>query len=157
MTRPDDAHCRAAFGRFVTGVVIVTAMTPDGPAGFTVQTFGSLSVDPPAAFFAALITSTSWGRVREVGVVGFNVLRSDQEPLARVFATSGADKFASGTWTNAPKGSPLLVGALVHLEGTIRVVANQGDHDIVVVDLDHAATFPGEPLAYYASAFRELA
>ena len=37
---------RDALGRFATGVTEVTTMTPDGPVGFTANSFSSLSLDP---------------------------------------------------------------------------------------------------------------
>ena len=153
----DNAHCKEVLGHYVTGIVIVTAMTPEGPAGFTCQTFGSLSVDSALVFFAATSTSPSWQRVRQVGVVGINILREDQEPLARGFAVSGVDKFAGVPWIAAPNGSPFLEGSLAYLEGTIREVTNHGDHDIVVAELDFASTEPGGPLAYYRGGYRVLA
>ena len=53
MTSPDAAHFKEVLGHFATGLVVVTAETPDGPAGFTCQTFGSLSLEPPLVLFAA--------------------------------------------------------------------------------------------------------
>jgi flavin reductase (DIM6/NTAB) family NADH-FMN oxidoreductase RutF len=153
----DNAHCKEVLGHYVTGIVIVTAMTPEGPAGFTCQTFGSLSIDSALVFFAATSTSASWQRVRQVGVVGVNILRDDQEPLARGFAVSGVDKFAGVPWIAAPNGSPFLEGSLAYLEGTIREVTNHGDHDIIVAELDFASTEPGGPLAYYRGGYRVLA
>ena len=153
----DNAHCKEVLGHYVTGIVIITAMTSEGPAGFTCQTFGSLSVDSALVFFAATTTSPSWQRVREVGVVGVNILRDDQEPLARAFAVSGVDKFDGIAWVAAPNGSPFLDGSLAYLEGTIREVTNHGDHDIIVAELDFASTEPGGPLAYYRGGYRVLA
>jgi 3-hydroxy-9,10-secoandrosta-1,3,5(10)-triene-9,17-dione monooxygenase reductase component len=153
----DNAHCKEVLGHYVTGIVIVTAMTPEGPAGFTCQTFGSLSVDSALVFFAATSTSPSWQRVRQVGVVGINILREDQEPLARGFAVSGVDKFSGVPWIAAPNGSPFLEGSLAYLEGTIREVTNHGDHDIIVAELDFASTEPGGPLVYYRGGYRVLA
>jgi 3-hydroxy-9,10-secoandrosta-1,3,5(10)-triene-9,17-dione monooxygenase reductase component len=152
----DSAHFKEVLGHYVTGIVIVTAMTPEGPAGFTCQTFGSLSIDSALVFFAAITTSPSWQRVREAGVVGINILANDQEHLARGFAVSGVDKFAGVSWVGAPNGSPFLDGAHAHLEGTIREVTNHGDHDIIVAELDYAATQPGEPLVYYRGGYRVL-
>ncbi|HTB08545.1 MAG TPA: flavin reductase family protein [Acidimicrobiales bacterium] len=153
----DNAHCKEVMGHYVTGIVIITTMTPDGPAGFTCQTFGSLSIDSALVFFAATTTSPSWQRVRARGVVGVNILRDDQEVLARGFAVSGVDKFEGVAWTPAPNGSPFLDGCLAYLEGTIREVTNHGDHDIAVAELDFAATEPGGPLAYYRGGYRALA
>jgi 3-hydroxy-9,10-secoandrosta-1,3,5(10)-triene-9,17-dione monooxygenase reductase component len=152
----DSAHFKEVLGHYVTGIVIVTAMTPEGPAGFTCQTFGSLSIDSALVFFAAISTSPSWQRVRDVGVVGINILGEDQQHLARGFAVSGVDKFAGVVWEPAPNGSPFLEGAHAYLEGTIREVTNHGDHDIIVAELDYASTEPGRPLAYYRGGYRVL-
>ena len=156
MTGLDDADARRVFGHFATGVVLVTAVTPEGPAGFTCQAFGALSIDPPSVSFAASVASPSWQKMRSVGVLGFTILREDSEDVARLFATTGADKFAGRTWAEAPKGSPVLDGALARLEGRVRRVEGHGDHDLVVVDLDHAATFAGGPLVFYRSEYRHL-
>jgi flavin reductase (DIM6/NTAB) family NADH-FMN oxidoreductase RutF len=152
----DSAHFKEVLGHYITGIVIVTAMTPEGPAGFTCQTFGSLSIDSALVFFAAITASPSWQRVRQAGVVGINILADDQEHLARGFAVSGVDKFAGVPWVGAPNGSPFLDGAHAHLEGTIREVTSHGDHDIIVAELDYASTEPGEPLAYYRGGYRLL-
>ena len=153
----DIAHRKEVFGHYATGVVVITGVSPDGPRGFTCQTFGSLSVDSALIFFAASAASTSWQRIREVGVLGVNILKDDQEPLARVFAVTGTDKFAEVSWFRAPNGSPFLEGSLAYLEGTIREVSNHGDHDIVVAELDFASTEPGNPLVYYRGGYRVLA
>lgn len=147
------AHFKEVLGHFVTGVVVVTGVSAEGPAGFTCQTFGSLSLEPMLISFAATSKGSSWSRVRGGGAVGLNILASGQEALARVFAQSGADKFAGVGWTTGPGGSPLLDGALAHLEGRILNVATHGDHDIVVIAVDFAVDHPGDPLIYYRGGF----
>jgi flavin reductase (DIM6/NTAB) family NADH-FMN oxidoreductase RutF len=153
----DVEHCKEVLGHYVTGVVVITAMSNEGPAGFTCQTFGSLSVDSALVFFAATSSSPSWRRVRDTGVLAVNILKDEQEALARQFARSGTDKFLDVGWFAAPNGSPLLKGAHAYVEGTIREVSNHGDHDIVVAEMDYAATEPGEPLVYYRGGYRRLA
>lgn len=157
MSALDVAHFKEVLGRYATGVVVVTAMTHEGPAGFTCQTFGSLSLEPMLISFAAKTLSNSWPKIREVGVVGINVLREDQEALARIFATSGVDKFENVAWRPGANGAPILAGALATLEGRVEVVATYGDHDVVVVAVDEARTSSGEPLVYYRGGFNVLA
>jgi 3-hydroxy-9,10-secoandrosta-1,3,5(10)-triene-9,17-dione monooxygenase reductase component len=152
----DVAHFREVLGHFVTGVVVVTAATPDGPVGFTCQTFGALSLEPTLISFSARTLSNSWPKVREVGTIGVNILASDQEALARVFATTGIDKFAGIGWSPGPNSAPLLGGALAHLEGEIVFVSAQGDHDIVVVRVDHVESHTGAPLVFYRGGFTAL-
>ena len=157
MSAFDNEHCKEVLGHYVTGVVVITATAKDGPAGFTCQTFGSLSVDSALVFFAATSASPSWQRVRDTGVLAVNILKDDQEALARQFARSGTDKFLTVGWFKAPNGAPFLEGAHAYVEGTIREVTNHGDHDIVVAEMDYAATEPGDPLVYYRGGYRRLA
>ena len=157
MSSLETAHFKEVAGHFATGVVVVSAITPDGPTGFTCQTFGSLSLEPVLVSFAASSSGRSWPRTRAAGVVGINVLSSTQEDVARVFAVSGAEKFQGVGWTPAPQGSPLLDGALAHLEGRILSVTTHGDHDIVTVAIDFASASRGRPLLYYRGGFAELA
>lgn len=149
----DIAHFKEAVGHYVTGVVVVTAATDNGPAGFTCQSFGSLSLEPMLVCFAAKSAGQSWSRVKQADAVAISILSADQEALARVFATSGIDKFEGVGWTEGPRGTPLLEGAIAHLEGQMISRATHGDHDIVVVSIDFVASHPGPPLAYYRGGF----
>jgi flavin reductase (DIM6/NTAB) family NADH-FMN oxidoreductase RutF len=131
----------------------VTAATPEGPVGFTCQTFGALSLEPILISFSAFSTSHSWPKARAVGVVGINILSSEQELVARVFGKPGSDKFADVGWSLGPDGAPLIDGALAHLEGRVQFVTTQGDHDIVVAEAEHVESFPGAPLIFYRGGY----
>ena len=43
----DPKQFRTVLGHFPTGVTIVTGMQGDQPAGFTIGSFTSVSLDPP--------------------------------------------------------------------------------------------------------------
>jgi flavin reductase (DIM6/NTAB) family NADH-FMN oxidoreductase RutF len=152
----ETAHFREVLGHFVTGVVLITASTPEGPAGFTCQTFGSISLEPSLISFSARTASHSWPRIREVGLVGVNILSAAQESLARIFATTGTEKFAGVAWSPGPGGAPLIDGALAHIEGRVVSVSAHGDHDVVVVGVDFVASHAGRPLVFYRGAFSSL-
>ena len=156
MSSIDVAGFKEVLGHFATGVAVVTAATPDGPVGFTCQTFGALSLEPTLISFSALSQSHSWPRAREVGVVGVNILAADQESIARVFGRSGTDKFAGIDWSPGPHGAPLIDGAIAHLEGRIEFVTTQGDHDVVVVAVEFARSHLGIPLIFHRGGFRSL-
>lgn len=149
----DITHYKEVVGHYVTGVVVITALSAEGPVGFTCQTFSSLSLDPILISFAAKSAGRSWLSIRAADAVGFNMLAANQVDLARVFATSGVDKFADVRWSKAPHGSPLLEGALAHLEGQILSVTTHGDHDFAVVSIDFVQADAGSPLLYYRGDF----
>ena len=157
MSSLDIAHYKEVVGHYVTGVVVITASLPEGLAGFTCQTFGSLSLEPILVSFAAKSSGQSWSRVQRAEVIGINILSIEQEALARVFATTGIEKFNGVAWSAGPGGAPLLEGAVAHLEGRIAHRFSQGDHDIVVTAIDFVAAHPGRPLAYYRGGFTEIA
>lgn len=153
MSSLDLDHYKEVVSHYATGVVVITAMTPDGPVGFTCQTFGSLSLDPVLISFAAKSSGQSWPRIRSAGIVGISMLSADQEDLARGFARSSVDKFAGVAWSKAPHGSPLLEGSLAHLEGEILSVTTYGDHDIAIVAVDYVQASAASPLLYYRGGY----
>jgi 3-hydroxy-9,10-secoandrosta-1,3,5(10)-triene-9,17-dione monooxygenase reductase component len=153
VTSLDIAHYKEVVGHYVTGVVVISATTDEGPVGFACQNFGSLSLDPILVSFAVTSQSRSWSKVRTAKAVGVNILSSEQEALARVFGTSGVDKFNGVGWSAGPEGTPFLDGALAHLEGAIVSVATHGDHDFVVVAVEHVSAHSGAPLVYYRGGF----
>ncbi|MBW4029088.1 MAG: flavin reductase family protein [Acidobacteria bacterium] len=156
MTFADDALFKDVLGHYASGLVVVSAITPAGPAGFTCQTFGSLSLQPPLVTFAASSAGNSWRLVRQSSAVGISVLSRDQSALARRFAVSGTDKFDGVGWDEGPDGSPLLHGAIAHIEGRFASISSHGDHDIAVVEVTFVAASSGRPLIYFRSGFAEL-
>lgn len=152
----DGTHFKEVLGHYASGLVVVSSLTAEGPAGFTCQSFGSLSLQPPLVTFAASSSGNSWRLVRRGPTVGISVLASDQEALARRFATTGTDKFDGVAWEAGPEGSPLLGGALAHVEGRFASITAHGDHDIAVVEVTFVAAGVGRPLIYFRGGFTEL-
>ncbi|MDP9460798.1 MAG: flavin reductase family protein, partial [Actinomycetota bacterium] len=95
----DPRLLRDVLGHFASGVTVVTAVTADGPIGFTCQSFSSLSLDPPLVAFAPARTSRTWPRLREIRRFCVNVLAEGQDAVSQNFARSVPDKFAGVPWT----------------------------------------------------------
>jgi hypothetical protein len=91
----DRRELRRALGQFATGVTVVTAWdgVRDLPVGLTINSFTSLSLDPPLVLFCPQKSSTTWPRIQAAKEFCVNVLAEDQEALCRAFAASGADKY----------------------------------------------------------------
>jgi flavin reductase (DIM6/NTAB) family NADH-FMN oxidoreductase RutF len=156
MAVADDQQFRSVLGHFATGVAIVTAMDGDQPVGLTIQSFCSLSLDPPLILVCPALTSTSWPRVEAAGRLAVNLLAEDQEQLARQFATPGIDKYAGVGWTPSRETrSPILDGGLAWIDCEIADRYPGGDHLIAVCRvLDLEARDDLRPLIYYESGFR---
>jgi 3-hydroxy-9,10-secoandrosta-1,3,5(10)-triene-9,17-dione monooxygenase reductase component len=154
----DSAKFRQVLGHFPTGVTVITAHDDDGPVGFAVGSFASLSLDPPQVLFCAGKQSSSWPRIEKAGHLCVNVLAEDQEDVCRVFASKATDKFAELGWRRSGNGAPLLEGVLVSIDCDIATVVESGDHYVVVgavthLDLHHE----GRPLLFYRGGYSQIA
>ena len=152
----DSKHFRAVLGHFPTGVTIVTGLTDGAPAGFTIGSFTSISLDPPLVGFLPQTDSDTWAAIADYGKFCVNVLRDDQADLCWRFAKSGVgdDRFDEVTWTHSPTGCPIIEGVGAWIDCTLEHQIELGDHYMVVgrvVDLDHH-TDPHVPLVFYKGA-----
>ena len=145
---------RDVMGHFCSGVTVITAHTPEGPVGFTCQSFSSLSLDPPMVSFSPARTSTTWPKIRNVGILAVNVLASDHIHLSSLFSRSDADKFAGTQWKSGPNGSPILDGVLAWAECRLWAEYDGGDHTIVAAEVtDLQASPTAEALLFYRGAY----
>ncbi|MGY1916823.1 flavin reductase family protein [Blastococcus sp. SYSU DS0973] len=150
----DPRVLRDVLGHFASGVTVVTANTPDGPIGFTCQSFSSLSLDPPLVAFAPARTSRTWTRLREIGRFCVNVLAEGQDAVSQNFARSGADKFAGVPWRVSAHGSPVLDDVVAWIDGELWAEYDGGDHTIVVARvLDLGAAPDRRPLLFHRGAY----
>jgi flavin reductase (DIM6/NTAB) family NADH-FMN oxidoreductase RutF len=151
----DPALFRETLGHYPTGVAVVTAVAEDGkPVGMVVGTFSSVSLDPPLIAFFPASTSKSFEQLRTARTFAVNVLASDQEPLCRKLATSGADKFDGVRWRPGMLGAPIIEGAVSWIECTFEDIREAGDHYIVLGRVHELAVErPTLPLLFFQGGY----
>jgi 3-hydroxy-9,10-secoandrosta-1,3,5(10)-triene-9,17-dione monooxygenase reductase component len=150
----DPEVMREVLGHFASGVTVVTAVTAEGPIGFTCQSFSSLSLDPPLVAFAPGRASSTWPRLRAIGRFCVNVLAQGQDDVSRAFARSGADKFAGVHWVPSPHGSPVLDDVVAWIDGELWAEYDGGDHTLVVARVLDLGADPGRrPLLYHRGTY----
>jgi len=155
--RIEPATLRAAMSRFPTGVTVVTATGPTGPAGATANAVASLSLEPPLMLACLDLGSRTLVAVEQARAFGINVLAADQAPLARRFSTKDPhpEKWDGVAWAERT-GTPKLEGTLIWLACELGDVHDGGDHAIAtgrVLDLENG---DGEPLLFYDGEYRGL-
>jgi 3-hydroxy-9,10-secoandrosta-1,3,5(10)-triene-9,17-dione monooxygenase reductase component len=154
----DPRAFRDTVGRFPTGVAVVTASGPDGPAGLTTNAFSSLSLDPPLVLVCFDHGSRTLAVVRESRRFAVNVLRAGDDDLARLFAGKAPhpEKFAAVTHT-VDHGVPVLDSALAWLVCDLQALHPGGDHEIGVGAVTAMGDDPaGQPLVFYGGTFGRL-
>ena len=150
----DPQAMREVLGHFASGVTVVTALTADGPAGFTCQSFSSLSLDPPLVAFAPARTSRTWPALRTIGRFCVNVLAEGQDAVSGNFARSGVDKFDEVPWSPSAHGSPVLDGVVAWIDAELWAEYDGGDHSIVVARvLDLGAEPDRRPLLFHRGVY----
>lgn len=145
----DDARAfRRCLAQFGTGVTVITAQAGAERAGVTVNSFSSLSLDPPLILWAINRQARSCAVFEAASHFTVNILASDQIEVSRCFATPAEDKFAQVAWAPGEWGSPVLSNALATLECESEARYDGGDHLLIVGRVKRFSRFDKEPLLF---------
>lgn len=157
MSPPDPARFRAAMGMLPTGVTVVTATGPHGPAGATANAVSSLSIEPMLMLACLDRGARTLLAVQAANRFGISVLHAGQEAIARSFATKAPvpDKWEGVAWSERD-GVPAIDDALAFVACDLRDVIAGGDHVIVTGEVTDLATTEGNPLVFHAGEYRPL-
>ena len=155
--QPLDAGAfRQVIGRFMSGVVVITATHQGERRGMTVSAVASLSLDPPMIVTCLNASSSTQEVVRRAGAFAVNILAEDQEHLAGLFARPGVDPFLDLPCEPGITGAPILAGALAVLECQIAQEVPGGSHRVLLANVVRASASEGSPLAYFRGRFGRI-
>jgi flavin reductase (DIM6/NTAB) family NADH-FMN oxidoreductase RutF len=145
------------MGNLPTGVTVVSASGPDGPAGATANAVCSLSIEPMLMLACLDRGSRTLLAVQAANRFGVSVLHAGQEEIARAFATKApvADKWQGIEWRERD-GIPAIAEALVWVACELRDVIAGGDHVIVTGAVTSLETAEGTPLVFHKGVYRPL-
>src|SRR5205085_2963923 len=131
--RPDPELFREVFGRFATGVAVITSSGPGGAGGMTANALCSLSLDPLLALVCFENSARTLPIVREAQRFAVNVLSASQEHLAGVFASKmpEAEKLEA-VEHRLEHGLPIIGGSLAWAACVLRDLIGGGDHTIAI-------------------------
>jgi flavin reductase (DIM6/NTAB) family NADH-FMN oxidoreductase RutF len=140
-----------------TGVTIVSAAGPEGPAGATANAVCSLSIEPMLMLACLDRGSRTLLAVQAANHFGISVLHGGQEPIARAFSTKApvAEKWDGVAWSER-NGIPAIDNSLAWIACELRDVVAAGDHVIVTGEVRDLAMGEGEPLVFHGGEYRPL-
>ena len=127
----DARDFRTALATFATGVTIMTARGRDGePVGLTVNSFASVSLDPPLVLWSQSLYAQSLAAFQEASHFVVNVLAADQVELSKRFAGAHDNRFLNVQHVVPEHGAPVIAGCAAHFECRNEARYYGGDHVI---------------------------
>jgi flavin reductase (DIM6/NTAB) family NADH-FMN oxidoreductase RutF len=156
MTKTKDL--RECLGRFATGITVVTCLDAnDQPCGITVNSFSSVSLEPPLVLWSIANVSHSLEAYLDAEFFAINVLAANQRQLSAHFAGSDHTVFDGIDYSRSEHGVPLLPDSLARLECATEQVHAAGDHYIIIGKVESFEWRDGQPLLYFGGDYATLA
>jgi flavin reductase (DIM6/NTAB) family NADH-FMN oxidoreductase RutF len=150
---PLDDLFREAMSSLCSGVAVITARRDDGrPCGLVATSVSSFSAAPPSVLVSVDHSSRCHRALVDGDTFGVHLLSTVQEPLARVFAGKGDDKFEDVDWS-WDDGVARIGGCLSYLRCRRSALFELYDHSLLVGDVTGGSKSPGEPLVYMSRRF----
>jgi flavin reductase (DIM6/NTAB) family NADH-FMN oxidoreductase RutF len=150
----DTAHFRNALSQFATGVTVITTRLADGTFfGLTASSFNSVSLTPPLVLWSLSNHASSLPDFSSNSHYVINVLGAEQAALAERFARRAEQRFSDLPFTLSPSGLPILEGVSSWFDCRNRSRYPEGDHVIMVGEVEACEVSPQAGLIYHRGQF----
>jgi flavin reductase (DIM6/NTAB) family NADH-FMN oxidoreductase RutF len=151
---------RDALGLFPTGIAVVTTVDAQGrPAGVTVNSFTSVSLEPPLILVSLARTSRSFDAFMAARHFAVNLLRDDQRQVSSAFASTAGERFSQVRHRAGLGGCLIIEPHLVAFHCELHARHDAGDHVLIlgkVTQIEPAKDAVPKPLLYFRGQYREL-
>lgn len=145
----DRRELRRTLACFPTGVTVVTAVAPDGEyVGLTVNSFNSLSLDPPLVLWSLTSASRSMAAFEQATHFAINILAEDQVEISRLFSSKATHKFENMEVKKGIGGAPLLAGCAAYIECRSHSRQRGGDHMLFIGEVERHRASSRRPLVF---------
>lgn len=143
-------NLRHAFGRFPTGIAVITTIDEQGnPYGLTINSFVSVSLEPPVLSWNVMHNSRAYEVISRAKSFMVHILSSEQQALSKRMTGPIDQRFDGVSYRFNEIGLPVIDGCLAAFVCDLRSMISIGDHDIVLGDIQDYDYQHGEPLVYW--------
>lgn len=156
---PQHRNLRNAFGQFATGITVVTARGhQQQPIGLTVNSFASVSLEPPLVSWCVDRSSARFHEFVEAEYYTISVLTAEQQYLSDLFAKRSWDDsvFDDVEWTEGHHQVPQLPNVCARFDCQIKHRYQGGDHVILVGAVLDYDVQPTAPLLFVQGEYKTL-
>lgn len=149
---------RDALGHFATGVAVISAEDSQGaPIGVTVNSFASVSLDPPLILWSLDVRSDRYQELMKVSRFGVNILSRDEKTISQRLSRKGEKSIDKSDIAMGQHNIPLLAKAIAQFECAVERRIEAGDHVIFlgrVLACSHSSH--DKPLIYFRGNYRGI-
>lgn len=156
----DSTDLKQVMRRWPSGVAVLTARGINAAHGMTVNSFTSVSIDPPLVTVTLANDTRTKAILDESGFFVINMLAEGQQELSDVFAGRIPDhenRFAGVKVITGQHGIPMLAEAAAHLECRVvhkYVMENSTLYVAAVMTAEKAPDVP--PLVYFNRGYHRI-
>ncbi|MBA2487781.1 MAG: flavin reductase family protein [Chloroflexi bacterium] len=161
--RVDPAGYRAVLGRYPTGITVVTTVAEGcQPIGTTVNSFTSVSLDPPLVLVAIGRERTIHPVIASTRHFAVNILDEESTALSDCFSGAPSElpreAFCDAAHELGGSGMPLLDAALATIECELDRSIEAGDHTLYLGRITSLAARASEswPLLYFRGRYLRI-
>ncbi|MEM6300652.1 MAG: flavin reductase family protein [Pseudomonadota bacterium] len=154
----ESRQLRDALGLFATGVCLVATHDSGGePCAVTVNSFSSVSLEPPLVLWSVQKDSDLYSVYRNASRYSIAVLNDQQQEHSIRYSQKGSHKLLPEHFSVGESGAPVIPDALVNFECSLMEAIDGGDHTILVGKVINLLNGPvGKPLLYFGGNYRAL-
>lgn len=155
----DSRAFRQALGCFPTGIAVITAAGGDAHLGITVNSFTSVSLDPPLVLWCIDRRSRRYPSFAQAPGFTVSILGSGHKAVSARLAGQGEHSLDGIELVPTELGPPGLADSLAIFECARESVQDAGDHALLIgrVLRFHRNDSAGAPLVYFQGRYGALA
>ena len=156
---PDAQTFRQAWGKFATGVSVITTVEADDEIhGMTANGITSVSLDPLLALVSAAHSTASYPLIKETGRFAINILSEEQQSIAEYYARPTDQKTGDvpASFSRTDQGAATLDGSLAYMDCRVVNEYVAGDHTLFIGEVEEIHIGDGRPLLYFEGRFNRL-
>ena len=153
MKKVNTKNFKKTLSKFTTGITVVCVKDKNTIYGKTVNSFSSLSLNPPLVLFSLDKKSTSIKTYMKSKYLSINILSKNQQNISENFSKNNPNP-NSISFFQGKNNTSLIHGCISNLECKLIDKIKKGDHIIFicnVINLSHNDKL--KPLSYFNSKY----
>tara|TARA_A100001011_G_C14061569_1_gene736359 strand:- start:22 stop:486 length:465 start_codon:yes stop_codon:yes gene_type:complete len=153
MKKVSDKNFKKTLSKFATGITVICVNNNNIIYGKTVNSFNSLSLNPPMVLFSLGNYSSSINKFSNAKFLSINILSNKQKNLSNNFASS-TPELENINFIQGKNKTVIIPNCIANLECKVTDKIKKGDHIIFICKiLELQSNDKLKPLLYFNSKY----